>query len=84
MTTERPDRDLASCKDTHPRLFFPDVGDLATVREAKAVCKTCQVRVECLRFAIESGEQHGIWGGMTYRERRRVKMTRKQIQLQSV
>jgi WhiB family redox-sensing transcriptional regulator len=55
-----------------PELFFPvsDSGKgLEQAAEAKAVCAGCEVRRACLAFAIRTRERHGIWGGMTERER---------------
>ena len=59
-----------------PELFFP-VGTtgpaLAQVEEAKKVCRRCEVREECLRWALEAGQDHGVWGGMSEDERRAMK-----------
>ena len=66
-------RALAACQTTDPDLFFPvsvSGRSLAQVTEAKAVCAACPVRPECLAFAIETGQVHGIWGGLTEEERR--------------
>ncbi len=57
-----------------PDLFFPERG--ASTREAKEVCRGCVVREECLDYAITNGEKFGIWGGMSERERRRVRRAR--------
>jgi WhiB family redox-sensing transcriptional regulator len=57
-----------------PELFFPERG--SSTREAKEVCRGCVVRVECLEFAIANSEKFGIWGGMSERERRRVRRAR--------
>jgi WhiB family redox-sensing transcriptional regulator len=57
-----------------PELFFPERG--SSTREAKEVCRGCVVRTECLEFAIANGEKFGIWGGMSERERRRVRRAR--------
>jgi WhiB family redox-sensing transcriptional regulator len=69
-------RHLAACLDEDPELFFP-VGDtgpaLLQVVEAKAVCASCPVRVECLTWALETGQNYGIWGGYTEDERRELK-----------
>jgi WhiB family transcriptional regulator, redox-sensing transcriptional regulator len=61
-----------ACRDEDPELFFPIATTGAArrqVREAKAVCFRCAVRVQCLTYAAETG-QHGIWGGATTDERR--------------
>ena len=59
------------CAQTDPEAFFPEKG--GSTREAKRVCLTCEVRVECLEYALENDERFGIWGGLSERERRRVK-----------
>jgi WhiB family redox-sensing transcriptional regulator len=69
---------LAACRDKDPELFFPvsDMGPGARqVTEAKAVCAGCPVRSECLTYALEDGLDHGIFGGLTERDRR--ELTRK-------
>ena len=62
----------AACRFTDPDLFFPisDSGKgLEQTAKAKAVCAGCEVRRECLAFAVRARERHGIWGGMTEQER---------------
>lgn len=66
-------RDHAACKDSHPGLFFPigSTGDaLGEIEAAKAVCRSCPVRRECLAFAVETNQDSGVWGGMSEDERR--------------
>jgi WhiB family redox-sensing transcriptional regulator len=60
-------REDALCTQVDSEMFFPEKG--GSTREAKQVCSACPVRTECLRFAIDNEEQHGIWGGMSQRER---------------
>jgi WhiB family transcriptional regulator, redox-sensing transcriptional regulator len=67
-------QDGANCKGANADLFFPERG--ASTRTAKSICRECQVRAECLEFAIVTGEKFGIWGGMSERERRRVRRDR--------
>jgi WhiB family redox-sensing transcriptional regulator len=72
----RPDwRDHAACRDADPELFFPD-GDIRSARgqvnTAKLICRGCLVRAACLRWALATGQQAGIWGGLTEDERRRL------------
>ncbi len=67
-------QDYANCRGADADLFFPERG--ASTRKAKAICAECQVQAECLDFAIEIGEKFGIWGGMSERERRRVRRER--------
>lgn len=58
------------CNGLDPNLFFPERGDTAAVQKAMAVCSACAVREECLQWAIENMEKHGIWGGTSERSRR--------------
>jgi WhiB family redox-sensing transcriptional regulator len=67
-------QDYANCRGADADLFFPERG--ASTRKAKAICAACDVRQECLDYAISSGEKFGIWGGMSERERRRVRRQR--------
>jgi WhiB family transcriptional regulator, redox-sensing transcriptional regulator len=64
-------QDRALCAQTDPEAFFPDKG--GSTREAKRVCRSCEVRAECLEYALENDERFGIWGGLSERERRRLK-----------
>jgi WhiB family redox-sensing transcriptional regulator len=66
----------ANCLGVDPDLFFPERG--ASTREAKEVCRGCVVREECLEFALQNGEKFGIWGGLSERERRRIRRQRAQ------
>ncbi len=65
---------FANCLGVDPDLFFPERG--ASTREAKEVCRACVVRVDCLEYAITNGEKFGIWGGLSERERRRIRRAR--------
>jgi WhiB family redox-sensing transcriptional regulator len=71
---DRSWQDNANCLGVDPDLFFPERG--ASTREAKEVCRACIVRVECLEYALMNGEKFGIWGGMSERERRRIRRAR--------
>jgi WhiB family redox-sensing transcriptional regulator len=64
-------QDRALCAQTDPEAFFPEKG--GSTREAKRVCRSCEVRAECLEYALENDERFGIWGGLSERERRRIK-----------
>ena len=64
-------QDRALCAQTDPEAFFPEKG--GSTREAKRVCHSCDVRAECLDYALENDERFGIWGGLSERERRRLK-----------
>ena len=64
-------QERALCAQTDPEAFFPEKG--GSTREAKRVCLTCDVRDECLEYALENDERFGIWGGLSERERRKLK-----------
>ena len=64
----------ANCLGVDPDLFFPERG--ASTREAKEVCRGCVVRDDCLEYALANGEKFGIWGGLSERERRRIRRQR--------
>ena len=64
-------QERALCAQTDPEAFFPEKG--GSTREAKKVCVSCEVRVECLDYALENDERFGIWGGLSERERRKLK-----------
>ncbi|WP_460607259.1 WhiB family transcriptional regulator [Jatrophihabitans fulvus] len=59
------------CAQTDPEAFFPEKG--GSTREAKKICTGCEVRSECLEYALQHDERFGIWGGLSERERRRLK-----------
>jgi WhiB family redox-sensing transcriptional regulator len=64
-------RQRANCVGIDPDLFFPGRG--STTRDAKEVCRGCVVRDECLAYAMTARERFGIWGGLSERERRRLR-----------
>lgn len=64
-------QDRALCAQTDPEAFFPEKG--GSTREAKKICQRCPVRAECLEYALAHDERFGIWGGLSERERRRLK-----------
>lgn len=59
------------CAQTDPEAFFPEKG--GSTREAKRICVGCTVKAECLEYALAKDERFGIWGGLSERERRRLK-----------
>ncbi len=69
-------KDEALCAETDPEAFFPEKG--GSTREAKRVCVGCAVRMECLEYALENDERFGIWGGLSERERRRLRLQRRE------
>lgn len=64
-------QERALCAQTDPEAFFPEKG--GSTREAKRICASCEVRSECLEYALAHDERFGIWGGLSERERRRIK-----------
>ena len=64
-------QDRALCAQTDPEAFFPEKG--GPTREAKKICTGCEVKAECLEYALANDERFGIWGGLSERERRRIK-----------
>lgn len=72
----------AACQGEDPELFFP-IGtsgpSLLQVEAAKRVCGRCPVRLECLESALESGQDAGVWGGLTELERRDLKGSRRRV-----
>jgi WhiB family transcriptional regulator, redox-sensing transcriptional regulator len=70
-TTPDQWQDRALCAQTDPEAFFPEKG--GSTREAKKICLGCEVRHECLEYALAHDERFGIWGGLSERERRRLK-----------
>ncbi len=84
-TTYAPSTDLpvntdwrasSVCKDEDPELFFP-IGNtgpaLLQIEEAKSACRRCPVMERCLQWALETGQEYGVWGGTDEDERRRMK-----------
>ena len=63
----------ARCRNVDTALFFPARGDNLSVRVAKQLCSTCPVRGECLDYARDAGEKLGVWGGLTERQRRKLR-----------
>lgn len=66
---------LAACGSVDPNLFFDrstETFEARTRREhnAKAICRSCRVRRECLRAALRANEPYGVWGGLNHDERR--------------
>lgn len=61
----------ALCAQTDPEAFFPEKG--GSTRDAKKVCGACTVKQECLDYALASDERFGIWGGLSERERRKLR-----------
>jgi WhiB family transcriptional regulator, redox-sensing transcriptional regulator len=67
--------DKALCKSYDPNIFFPT--DLAGFNRAVVICAQCPVRVQCGQWAIEHPEEQGVWGGLSERERKRIRRRRR-------
>jgi WhiB family redox-sensing transcriptional regulator len=59
------------CAQTDPEAFFPEKG--GSTRDAKKICASCEVKSQCLDYALENDERFGIWGGLSERERRKLR-----------
>jgi WhiB family redox-sensing transcriptional regulator len=72
-------RRLAACRDTDPDLFFP-VGTTGAavdqIESAKQVCNSCEVKLQCLEFALSTNQESGVWGGASEDERRQIRRAR--------
>src|SRR4051794_34871720 len=64
-------QEQALCAETDPEAFFPEKG--GSTREAKKICTGCEVKAQCLEYALANDERFGIWGGLSERERRRLR-----------
>jgi WhiB family redox-sensing transcriptional regulator len=63
------------CRDHPPATFFPSDG--VGVEVARRICATCPVKSPCLEYALRNGVDHGVWGGASERERRRIARQRR-------
>ena len=76
MFIDLPDwMDDAACLTAEPEIFFPPKG--GSTRDAKRVCSACSVRDACLEYALELDIRHGVFGGLSERERRQAKRNRR-------
>jgi len=69
-----------ACRHADPELFFPVApagSALAQLARAKKVCARCPVRTPCLEFALETGQDFGVWGGTSEQERRVMRRSRR-------
>lgn len=67
-------QEFGLCAQTDPELFFPESGE--STKLARSVCAACDVREQCLEYAIKNDEKDGIWGGLNPTERKRLTRTR--------
>ncbi|AJE80786.1 WhiB-family transcriptional regulator [Streptomyces albus] len=68
-------QEQALCAQTGAGFFFPEPG--SSVREAKQICRMCEIRAECLEYALTHDEQFGVWGGLSEKERLRLQRLRR-------
>jgi WhiB family redox-sensing transcriptional regulator len=66
---------FALCSEVDPEMFFPELGQPSA--PAKKICAGCEVRTECLDYAMDNGELFGIWGGTSERERKAMRRRRR-------
>jgi WhiB family redox-sensing transcriptional regulator len=67
----------ALCAQTDPEIFFPEKGESSA--RARSICLQCPVRRECLLYAIENNERHGVWGGLPTRARFELKWRHRRV-----
>ncbi|GGV04135.1 WhiB family transcriptional regulator [Streptomyces spectabilis] len=67
-------QEQALCAQTGPDFFFPDPG--SSVREAKRICRLCDMRSACLAYALDNDERFGVWGGLSEKERQSLRRER--------
>jgi WhiB family transcriptional regulator, redox-sensing transcriptional regulator len=70
VSAAQPWSGRALCAQTDPHIFFCD--GTSETAQAKAICRRCEVRAECLSYALQAGEAFGVWGGHDPDERRRL------------
>jgi WhiB family transcriptional regulator, redox-sensing transcriptional regulator len=69
-------REQGACLSADPDLFFPISSrgvSTTQITQAKRICAACPVRERCLNFALDTRQEHGIWGGATADERKRMR-----------
>lgn len=65
---------IPPCQGSDPEAWFPIAQrDMGSFRAAKKLCGICPARAACLEYALIANEQHGIWGGLTAKERNRLR-----------
>ena len=63
----------ALCAQTDPEAFYPGADEYDAMVAAKAVCAVCPVLAECRAYALETGQRFGVWGGLSARERQKIR-----------
>lgn len=66
---------IGKCREEPPTMFFPSDG--VGVEVARRICATCDVKLVCLEYALRNRIDHGVWGGTSERERRRIARQRR-------
>jgi WhiB family transcriptional regulator, redox-sensing transcriptional regulator len=77
----------AACQSADPDLFFPVAAGssgLSDIATAKAVCATCVIKRRCLEYALDTRQEHGVWGGTSEDERRAIVASRSRDRLTRV
>ncbi|MBT2508857.1 WhiB family transcriptional regulator [Streptomyces sp. ISL-98] len=64
----------ALCAQVDPELFYPETGVISA--PVRRICMACEVRTECLEYALTTPERQGVWGGLSENERRKLKRGR--------
>lgn len=60
-----------ACAQSDPEQWFPEKGE--SVKHVKAICRRCPIKTECLEYALDTNQIYGIWGGLSYKERLRLR-----------
>ncbi len=76
MGTAEKWMEKGKCFNLDPDVFFPSDG--VGVDVARTICKDCSVKAQCLEYALDNRIDHGVWGGTSERERRRISRRRRQ------
>jgi WhiB family transcriptional regulator, redox-sensing transcriptional regulator len=72
--------EVGKCRNMDPAIFFPSDG--TGVQSAQRICADCSVKEACLEYALANRVDHGVWGGTSERERRRILRSRRLARLQ--
>jgi WhiB family redox-sensing transcriptional regulator len=71
-------RQKAACIGEDTEYWFStDTGITPAMRRALTICRSCEVQLACLQYAVDQPEYFGIWGGMTTKQRHRITRTPK-------
>ena len=78
-TTKMPNWDGALCRETDPEIFFPEFSGLISTRIAKRICNKCELKQECLGYALKDYNLQGIWGGTNQSDRDIIRAQRNRL-----